>query len=568
MILSLFLFFLISLLILFSTIGYGLLVTKFLKFENFNYNYGLIGFLGLFILSIIASLTHLFAPHNYIHNILIILIGITSLITIDRKKFEKLKYILIVFVLLFICILMAKNNEDFGFYHLPNSLQFAQQKLQFGLGNLNHGFKHISSLFMIMSLNYLPLFEYYIFNLTNLLFLTFLVSFILIEIYLRKKNNLNLTNLILCLFLILFLAKFSRLAEYGSDISGQIIIAIYFFYLLEFFYNKKIELKSRINYLKLSMIMITFAISLKFISVIYSVLLLILFISVEKKKQIILKLLKIDFLFLIFLSLSLFIFLNFSATGCLIYPVEKLCFSEKFKWAISSETVNYLNLYYEVWAKGGAGPGFGTEDQEKYVLNSNWIPNWFKVYFIGKFSDYILVTLLILIIFISFFYKDIFLHKNKLNKKKKNYSIIYLSIILIFLLWFFNFPTLRYAGYIIVFSLLTFPFIFLIEKKINFHSRKVLKKISIIFLISYTVFLTKNITRINDELKLKENDHHNFKNFPFFWTKNSEFKKVVINGHDLYLTEGACWSVPSTCIRGQGGLNITKKNNYIFYHKE
>ena len=104
MILSLFLFFLISLLILFSTIGYGLLVTKFLKFENFNYNYGLIGFLGLFILSIIASLTHLFAPHNYIHNILIILIGITSLITIDRKKFKKLKYILIVFVLLFICI--------------------------------------------------------------------------------------------------------------------------------------------------------------------------------------------------------------------------------------------------------------------------------------------------------------------------------------------------------------------------------------------------------------------------------------------------------------------------------
>ena len=289
MILSLFLFFLISLLILFSTIGYGLVVTKFLKFEGFNYNYGLIGFLGLFILSIIASITHLFAPHNYIHNILIILIGITSLIIIDRKKFERVKYILIIFVLLFICILMAKNNEDFGFYHLPNSLQFAQQKLQFGLGNLNHGFKHISSLFMIMSLNYLPLFEYYIFNLTNLLFLTFLVSFILIEIYLRKKNNLNLTNLILCMFLILFLAKFSRLAEYGSDISGQIIIAIYFFYLLEFFYNKKIELKSRINYLKLSMIMITFAISLKFISVIYSVLLLILFISVEKKKQIILK---------------------------------------------------------------------------------------------------------------------------------------------------------------------------------------------------------------------------------------------------------------------------------------
>ena len=28
---------------------------------------------------------------------------------------------------------MAKTNEDFGYYHLPNSLQFAQQKIQFGL---------------------------------------------------------------------------------------------------------------------------------------------------------------------------------------------------------------------------------------------------------------------------------------------------------------------------------------------------------------------------------------------------------------------------------------------------
>ena len=32
-----------------------------------------------------------------------------------------------------------------------------QQKLEFGIGNLNHGFKHISSIFMLMSLNYLPI---------------------------------------------------------------------------------------------------------------------------------------------------------------------------------------------------------------------------------------------------------------------------------------------------------------------------------------------------------------------------------------------------------------------------
>ena len=57
------LFFLISLIILLSTIGFGLIFTKFLKFENFNYNYGLVGILGLYILSIISSYSHL--NHNY-----------------------------------------------------------------------------------------------------------------------------------------------------------------------------------------------------------------------------------------------------------------------------------------------------------------------------------------------------------------------------------------------------------------------------------------------------------------------------------------------------------------------
>ena len=51
------LFFLISFLILISTIGYGLAVTNFLNIKEFNYNYGLIGILGLFIGPIIAAMS-------------------------------------------------------------------------------------------------------------------------------------------------------------------------------------------------------------------------------------------------------------------------------------------------------------------------------------------------------------------------------------------------------------------------------------------------------------------------------------------------------------------------------
>ena len=86
-------FLLISLVILLSTIGYGLITTKLLKFENFNYNYGTIGILGLFSLSVLLSLTHLFFSHNYLHNLLVIIVGILALFLFKNKNFKQIKFV-------------------------------------------------------------------------------------------------------------------------------------------------------------------------------------------------------------------------------------------------------------------------------------------------------------------------------------------------------------------------------------------------------------------------------------------------------------------------------------------
>ena len=51
--------------------------------------------------------------------------------------------------LLIIGVFLAKSHDDFGYYHLPNALHFSQNKIEFGLGNLNHGFKHHSSIFYL-----------------------------------------------------------------------------------------------------------------------------------------------------------------------------------------------------------------------------------------------------------------------------------------------------------------------------------------------------------------------------------------------------------------------------------
>ncbi|MDA7552974.1 hypothetical protein N8740_01660 [Candidatus Pelagibacter sp.] len=460
---------------------------------------------------------------------------------------------------------MAKTNEDYSYYHLPNSLQFAQQKLQFGLGNLNHGFKHISSLFMLNSLFYLPFFDHYLFNLPNLIFLVFFVLFIVTEIYYRSNLNSNISNILLSLFLILFLSKFSRIAEYGSDIAGQIIVCIYLFYIFEIIYNENLTNDIKNNILKLSLLLLVFAITTKFILLIYSSFFLLTLFLVKKKSEMIKKFLELKYFTFLLLPSFFFLLSNFSSTGCAIYPIEITCFYDEFNWALSSDIINYLNLHYEIWSKGGKGPGFEVDNQELYVTSLNWVNNWVSVYFFTKVTDYILVILTIILIFILFFKKEIFVMK-KMNKKTnlKKSLLIYLTIICTFIIWFFNFPSLRYAGYIVFYILIIFPLIYIFQYKIDLTKKLVIKKISILFLISLTIFFIKNVNRINTELNTSNNSDHNFTNFPFYWVQDVKYEPIYINGHKLFITNGKCWNIPSTCVRSNS-LKVNQYRNYIFY---
>ena len=193
-------FFFISFFIILSTLGYGFWLVKIIHLDSAKLNFGLVGLLGLFFLSIISGFTHIFTPHNNLHNLIILLLGIISLfISLNKpgiKVQKNLKYLFLIFSLIFISLIFSKTNEDFPYYHLPNSLQFAEQKLQFGLGNLNHGFKHISSIFMLMSLNYLPYFEYYLFNLTFYLLLKgFIVVKNIVHVFIYFLVNFDSFNI-------------------------------------------------------------------------------------------------------------------------------------------------------------------------------------------------------------------------------------------------------------------------------------------------------------------------------------------------------------------------------------
>ena len=97
-----FIFFSIAILI--STIGYGLVFQK-IFLNNIKYsNLPVSGVFGLFLLYIISSISHLFFAHDYIHNLIIHILGITAFIYIGSKNKidkEQLKLIFIFFKIAF-----------------------------------------------------------------------------------------------------------------------------------------------------------------------------------------------------------------------------------------------------------------------------------------------------------------------------------------------------------------------------------------------------------------------------------------------------------------------------------
>ena len=75
----------------------------------------------------------------------------------------------------------------------------------------------------------------------------------------------------------------------------------------------------------------------------------------------------------------------------------------------------------------------------------------------------------------------------------------------------------------------------------------------------------KNTNRIYNELNIPINEHHNFKNFPFYWVDHVNYDEIEIYNHKVYKVNGKCWDTPSTCVRNTNRLKIYKKKGYIYY---
>ena len=83
-----------------------------------------------------------------------------------------------------------------------------------------------------------------------------------------------------------------------------------------------------------------------------------------------------------------------------------------------------------------------------------------------------------------------------------------MTLLLLFFEWFYNHPALRYGGYHLLALLIFLPTAFIMENKIIF-GKNLSKKINILIAIIVLIFLSRNILRINEEIKVYNYDFYN-----------------------------------------------------------
>jgi len=508
-------------------------------------------FYGFLVIAFTVTIIHFFHKIDLIIVFLIFVAGLFASIKNYKLSLKKLNHDIYLYVLIFIILipiyLSQKYHEDFGYYHLPYIINLINEKIIFGLANVNSAFVHNS-----IWLNILPIFyinENYDFVLipTFLIYLVFIIySFSLII----KEKIKTISNffLIVCLFYIVL--KFTRISEYGNDIPALIftILAI-----LNFFkFQEERNLKRKLSYFFCNFSFTVFAILIKF-SVI-PVLILPVYLFLKNYKNLSPEILKIRYIFIYILGVTFFL-QQFIYTSCFIYPSTLTCINTSWFDPTILNSIDRLELINKSYAETN-----GLITKTEFLKNFNWISYWFNRNY-SEILEHLLTMIfpVILFLFIS----------SKTNSPKildlKKIKIFILFILIGFLFWFTFSPVYRFA---IIYFIST---IFLIT--LYFYQNRVFskKKFIILILIFLLFNFSKNIIRIYKEdkifygIKKIKNESLEYKNnsnerFSAFYPDNQKNSKNG-NGWQGRL----CWDIKFLCSYSE--IDINSFNNYLIIKK-
>ena len=525
--------------------GLGSLFTLKLKSDFF-----LDIFCGLIITSLIVTFVHFFFKINFIIAGGIFLIGIILFflkknVSIFLEKKDLLTYFIIVFLLLPIFI-SQKYHEDFGYYHLPYSLAFIEEKIVFGFANID-----ISYVYNSIWLNLYPIFfiENKNFDFLTLPSFLLFLSFIIFSIknIIEKKDQIKNSDYYLIVILFYFLLKFTRISEFGVDFPAVIFSVLSIYYFIKFYETK--ENLDKKSFFYFNLFFAIFAVLIKLSAALIIILPIFLFLTNFKDLKF--YILSLRFLAISFLCIIFFV-QQFIYTGCFLFPTTLTCLNVSWfnpEHIDLSKRLELINKSYSS-AKGIYSP-------EEYLSNFNWFLIWIKRNF-KEILEHLMTMILPILIFVL-------VSKKKLGTilvfEKKLILVFFIILSLIF--WLNYSPVFRFAIHIYI------TLIFLFFSKILI-SKEFSKKKFIIFISVFLVFnFSKNILRISDTEKIFlgiqkiENEYlldtktsNKYANIYYPDVKNN--KK---NGWQGRL----CWDTPFICSYNK--LDVSKKNGYLVVDK-
>ena len=508
-------------------------------------------FYGFIVAAFFITLIHFFLKISIYLSLIILsagfLLGLKSYFSkIILKK--KLFIYLLIFSILIPIYISQKYHEDFGYYHLPYIINLINEKIIFGLANVNRAFVHNSIWINIQSIFYFKGNFNYVSVPTFLIYSLFII-YSIDRIAIKKESGISGYFLIVSIFYLIL--KFTRISEFGNDIPSIIFSILSIYNFLRFNEEKEIVIKKNIFYNNFTYAL--FAILIKFSSI--PIILLTLYLFLKNYKNLIQDIFKFHYIF-IYLICLLFFLQQFIYTGCFVFPSKLSCFD-----------VSWFNEYFlsakdrlELVNKSYFGTAKEILSEEEYLRNFTWIPFWFKRSYPGML-EHLLTMSLPLILFLLLLKKK----KTQIIQKFNDLKYFIFFTIFGFLFWLNFSPVYRFG--IIYFLSLIFLITYLIYKK------KILsKKIFVIFLSLFLFFnFSKNIKRIDNNDKIffgiKKIDNSYIPNpknkVNMIPTFQPDMKANALKGNGW---QGRlCWDIKFICTKNK--INIQKKNNYYVIKK-
>ena len=532
--------------LMFSISGLGKLVTR-----TFKSNLFLDIFFGFIVVSLVVTISHFFFHISFILSLILLIIGLISFfnkqnlnyIKNNKSKFIFYLFIIMIFIPMF---LSQKYHEDFGYYHLPYSLAFIENKIIFGFSNINNAYVYnsiwlnINSLFFIQNKNFdfLTLPNFVIF----LSFIIFAINNII------SKKKIEISDYYLIIVLLYFLLKFTRISEFGVDLTLAIFSVLSIFSFLRFF---EVDLDSEKKfYFFCNIIFALFAILIKLSSL--PIILLSIFIYLSNFKRLSLFIFNYKFYFIYLLCFS-FLIQQFIYTGCFVFPSKFTCLD------VSWFNPEFLDIKksLELNNKSYSEARF-IYSAEEYLSNFHWFPYWLK-------RNYIEITEHLLTMFLPVIFFILCLRNSESKKilffKEKNFLIIFIFLNLIF--WLNFSPVYRFAIHVFITLLFIIVIDFLVMKKFS-------KKIFIFFLAICIVFsFSKNIKRLYEKDNIFVGIESINNNYIFDTINSKDYAKIFypdVNNNQKNGWQGRlCWDIPFICSYNK--IKLNKKNSYLFFFR-